>query len=842
MNLLDASCRIAFAALLHDLGKFHERTGLPLAGNRDGLFQTYCPNGVSHSHAAHTGDAWDAIERLAPDLLRGDAFPFASRSAGEDITDSAVNAAAAHHKPASFLQWIIATADRAASGFERQKFDTYNASVDDLNEFTHKNRFQTRLVTLFEQLGPKKNLDCAYPLAALTPDAIFPRLRNAVEPKDDQAAQAEFAALWRDFLHALEGIAVSHRQNWPLWLDHFDSAWLHFTHAIPSATNRGVVPDVSLYDHSKAVAALATALWRWHHEHGKVGADATARLADKDRPDWGDEKLLLIQGDFFGIQDFIFANGGATQKHAHKLLRGRSFQVSLLAELAALALLDALQLPSTSQIINAAGKFLIVAPNTASAHAALAQCRRSFDAWCLDHTCGEIGVGLAATPASCNDLVGGRFKSLIDRLFAELDSAKHRRFDLCGDAPTVLARDFPHGPCDYHGRYPADRARDSDGGAPASCAIARDQIAIGERLTKRARLLVLRDAASFSDTHKLELDYFGYRLAFVAAEEVSGRYGELARDGALVRAWDFDAAAAADTAVDNYRGYARRLVNSYVPTWSEAEIARGIPQGDENDAHPGDLKTLQSIAAGGVGEVALITLKGDIDNLGALFQSGLETPTFARWAALSRQVHAFFALWLPWHCAQRYPDTYTVFAGGDDFFLIGPWEKTIELAGVMRREFRRYVARDDISFSLGATMSHPKTPARHLAEAAEAALAEAKAHPGKNAASLWGVTVGWPAWEQLTASRRDALERLIDGQSTGFLYSLLLLADQAGREQSGGHPEDALWRSRLFYRCARLVKDEATRNALLAEVGAGLTAHRAGYRLPVSLLLYRQRK
>jgi CRISPR-associated protein Csm1 len=861
MDLLAASSRIAFAALLHDFGKFHERTGaLPPNADYDALKTLFCPHGVSHTHAAHTGGVWDVIEPFAPDLLRGDLAPFASRhsaeSTGADITDSMVNAAAAHHKPASFLQWIIATADRAASGFERQKFDEYNESRDDINEFTHKNRFQARLVTLFEQTAPARNLDHAYPLAAISPQALFPQARAKVEPSDDKAAQAEYAALWKQFLQAIDTIPKSHRTNWPLWLDHFDTAWLAFTHAIPSATNRGVVPDVSLYDHSKAVASLAAALWRWHHDHGKTGVGDAALLANRERPDWNEKKLLLIQGDFFGIQDFIFASGGQSQKHAHKLLRGRSFQVALLAELAALKLLEALQLPATSQIINAAGKFLIVAPNTATSRTAVTDCRRAFDAWCIEHTFGEIGVGLASTTASCNDLVGGKFKTLVERLFTELDAAKHRRFDLCGEAPAVMPTGFPQGPCEYHGRFPADLAKEGD--SPASCALSRDQVTIGEALTKHARLLVLRDATSFGK-NALELDYFGYRVVFVADEEASGKYGELARGGELVRAWDFDPPHADGTV---FRGYARRYVNCYVPMFDANDETFADKYGQWEDEagfdrqHP--IKTLHHIACESrrlndrgewQGEIALVTIKGDIDDLGALFQSGLEKPTFARWAGLSRQVNAFFALWLPWFCEHgadgRYRNTYTVFAGGDDFFLIGPWEATIELAGAMRSSFETYVARPDITFSLGAAMTHPKVPVRYLAEATERGLELAKARPGKNAAYLWGVTVGWDSWRELIGARRDSLEQFIeqaDGLSTGFIYNLLQLADQAEREKQGGRPEDALWRSRLAYRCARLVKDKATGHALAREIGDALTLHRGGYRLPVSLLLYRQRQ
>lgn len=383
----------------------------------------------------------------------------------------------------------------------------------------------------------------------------------------------------------------------------------------------------------------------------------------------------------------------------------------------------------------------------------------------------------------------------------------------------------------------ATRPSDAGDDLPASCALSRDQIAIGEALTKRARLLVLRNAGSFNKP--LELDYFGYRIAFVADEDASGKYGALARDGTLVRAWDFDLPEADGK---TFRGYARRCVNSYVPIWRAGEDAdpayARLTADDLGDTAPGKLKTLHAIAAAGGSEIALVTLKGDIDNLGALFQSGLEKPTFARWAALSRQVNAFFALWLPWHCAQHAPDTYTVFAGGDDFFLIGPWAQTITLAGQMRSAFARYVGRDDITFSLGATMAHPKTPARHLADAAERGLEAAKARPGKNAVSLWGATVNWADWHDLTGPRREHLQALIEGESTGFLYGLLQLADQSASPR----PEDALWRSRLAYRASRLVADRTKGRALIAEIGDAMNRYRQAYRLPVSLLLYRQRQ
>ena len=61
-------------------------------------------------------------------------------------------------------------------------------------------------------------------------------------------------------------------------------------------------------------------------------------------------------------------------------------------------------------------------------------------------------------------------------------------------------------------------------------------------------------------------------------------------------------------------------------------------------------------------------------------------------AALSRQLNAFFAIYLPALCQSEtgFSNTYTVFAGGDDFFLMGPWRSQIQLAARMRNEFTRW--------------------------------------------------------------------------------------------------------------------------------------------------------
>ncbi len=874
-QLLNASCRVALAALLHDLGKFAERARISEAEQKDadGIslrnvnVQLVCPhfNGrPTHIHAAYTAIAIDLIERYFPDLVGDDMTPFAPWK-DKNADDSLINAAARHHRPETFLQWIIATADRIASGFERETFARYNQDKTEALQ----NHYTTRLLTLFEQIrldgeSPSaEELQYIYPLKPLAVNSLFPEKKADYLPKDNKAAQAEYRSLWEQFLAGLEQIPKAHRQNLALWLDHFDSLWQCFTHAIPSATAFSVKPEVSLYDHSKTVAALAAALWRYHRETGQESGQLE---------DWDTDKFLLVQGDFFGIQDFIFASGGETRRRAAKLLRGRSFYVSLLMECAVLKVLDGLQLPPTSQVINAAGKFLVVAPNTPQTVEQLKKVQAELDTWFLEHTYGQSGIGLVWLPASCEDFTQGRFSELMRRLFEQLERLKLQRFNLCADNAPAVFEGFldefnaVQGVCKVDGRSPA--AVELTEGVWIS-RLADDQIKVGEYLTKFERLLITCDNL---DHHTLALPIFGYYVSFTQCEDISGKFGQLAREGKLLRAVDF--ALPEEEGKPLWNGYARRAINAWIPRFTADDFDTFDKYEDTDEIYEkavGEAKTLNHLAdedkwlderGEWLGISALMTLKGDVDNLGAIFQRGLGAPSFAKMAALSRQMNAFFSTWLPHLCRTEFPNTYTVFAGGDDFFLIGPWRSTMRLAQRMRNEFKRYVAENpQLHFSAGLSLTKPGLPINYLADLAEEALDAGKsfnpnkqAIPPKNAVTCFGRSVSWEDFDDLLkcAERLDKM-RADFGLSTGYLYDLLHLI---GLAEDLNKPENAIWRSRFCYRTYRMLEtrrrngrklDEAARRRLQAELAEaivqnGIEKHKGNYRIALFTHLYQHRR
>ena len=81
-KLMDASCRVALAALLHDLGKFAERARIEEAEEKDAQgitrkavnIQLYCPHfdgRPSHIHAAYTAMGAALLDLLNSLEMRG---------------------------------------------------------------------------------------------------------------------------------------------------------------------------------------------------------------------------------------------------------------------------------------------------------------------------------------------------------------------------------------------------------------------------------------------------------------------------------------------------------------------------------------------------------------------------------------------------------------------------------------------------------------------------------------------------------------------------------------------------------------------------------------------------
>jgi CRISPR-associated protein Csm1 len=327
--------------------------------------------------------------------------------------------------------------------------------------------------------------------------------------------------------------------------------------------------------------------------------------------------------------------------------------------------------------------------------------------------------------------------------------------------------------------------------------------------------------------------------------------------------------------------WAYRILANHIPRFQSEQDLKDmrydfIPD-EENRFFPGMPKTFAHLGAEAKefsgedktyrGKPFLGLLKADVDYLGYIFSYGLKHDdkakdrfTLSRVAQLSRMMDLYFTGYLQGIIRREYPDTYTIYAGGDDLLLIGPWFQMHYLAKRMRETFGNYTGRNPhVTISAGLTLLHAGYPVNRAVQEAEDLLDTAKKSDPEAKDKICATTNIPMTWEQYIQALDDA--EWIHGQmqgkqkvSTGFVYHTLTLAKDA-EAVANGDVSKAGWRAKLAYHLARNIsgrnKEEKDRKITdwLERLGLDnlfrLTTTTAGiakWQLPITIALYRNRK
>jgi len=860
---------VAIAAFLHDIGRIVDREtfsyleSTPAVGN-DPFLQTLRSKLSEDSPVLH-------VAALLKFFERQEVLPKKLSKPYWKVDESLVELIVGCHVPQQPLHWIIHAASRLSLGMK---------ACQSLTESPH-NANHAGLAPIFEHLmaeelgtsAAKQPFRYIYPIDQVSPDSIFPRLINQADnvPSTQtgryRALLDKFIAAGKELIHKDESLG--------LWFEHFESLVMLFASLIPAAD--GDILDVPLYDHLKASSALATALYLYHK--------ATDSLDTPSIQDDGAKKFLIISGDFYGIQNFIFTSGGEVQKNRSKILRGRSFAVSLFSELAADMLCRRIGIPSICTVFNAAGRFTIIAPNIEKASRVKEEVESTINEWLIKVSHGETSIGIAALEASPEDLFAGSCADLWESLALKMEKKKYRKFDLdrYGGALEDYLDGFgaeqklAHLVCPFCGKRPTvfeAEGTEFVGEAQSACAICRDHLFLGTYLVKKTRLAVTtHDANTEGQSPWLLEPLFGeYKVGFIG-----GGAKKLAQAGHLLKYWDVSVHPEGFMPKD----VTARLINGYVPVCGKEDLddprllaGRRSKQKEEeltDNKNIGAPKTFEHIACmalnpaengdGVCGMDALGVLKADVDWLGLLMSCGLrdERFTLSRLMALSRQMDWYFSLYLPHllNKEKRFNDIYTVFAGGDDLFLIGPWNRIIELAEELHQSFKEYTCGNpSIHLSAGISFHKPHTPLNKLAHQADSSLGKSK-EGNKNQLTLFSETIEWQQWPELI----EIKETLAAWHETGLVNNAMLyrLADfigMAAKEKALNKDEIRLeqmeclkWRALFYYAAERNVgrgvKDKEKRQQMITEfcrAAEWLEKHGSHLKIALWDVLYNFRK
>jgi CRISPR-associated protein Csm1 len=213
------------------------------------------------------------------------------------------------------------------------------------------------------------------------------------------------------------------------------------------------------------------------------------------------------------------------------------------------------------------------------------------------------------------------------------------------------------------------------------------------------------------------------------------------------------------------------------------------------------------------GAAMLGVLKADADNLGAAIRTALGHSTdFTPLKALSQKLDTFFGTKLNAEMSatkSKWNNIYTVFAGGDDLLMVGPWDVIIDFADHARtlfmKEFNPTSKPGGLTISAGCAIVKPKFPIHLSAQQAEELLERAKTGT-KDQFALLGEIWRWSDHAKIIDAGKHLADWVDAGDiQRGWLHTLLELA-LLRRGQSPGRDANlipAMATSRLSYHVAR---------------------------------------
>lgn len=660
--------------------------------------------------------------------------------------------------------------------------------------------------------SPESKNDCRYHLKPFEPLTTFPVSLPALD-------EDEIKGLIKEFEDNIP--ASSHFKSF----DDVLNVWLNilekYTWAVPSDT-RYETSDVSLYDHLRSTSAIAACLYKHH-----INAIKESKRFKTTN------EFILVGGDFSGIQDYIFDITNRGSGGASKRLRARSFFISLFSEVTIHKILHALDLPIVCNLFSSGGKFLLLAPNNEGIKDILRSVKTE-----IEKEIHETYFNQFSFLMSWKDILGFKsqfkvycFFEIADEMFHRLETEKIKKsHNVLLDTKTGLwnTKAFKGtemyeqykdtADCKICGKGPGtheDKEKDEIGESVKCCFICYRDKVLGQELPKCNYIVFGKGSVSHDEEDKGEkIVIFHQRND--GEDKKGDYYVELLKNYR-----------------DNKDYY---LIYDIGKTEEQVELSHLVPIKkyyanyiplDNNEVPTSKVLSFEEISRFSIwqkdekryGSDLLGVLKADVDNLGLIFSKGFENPkraekgldnidrkTVSRYLTMSRMLELFFSGWVREIMSEEYKELlineltiiegidrgclenylksdvinfeniYTVYSGGDDMALVGPWETMIIFTIFLNMQFRKYACNNKfITLSAGLTFVKPKYPIASAIKQAELLLEKSKEY-GKDRITLFGTTVEWHKLPELINFFLFLNEKLIDENSkikSAFLYRLL---------------------------------------------------------------------
>ena len=773
---------VKFSSLLHDIGKFYQRADNVRSGSK--MYDSRYDNLTAEDYGQN-----GAHGKWSADFVRG--------SYGDEIEDLVLH----HHLPSKSINpklcGIVQKADHHSSA-ERIASDEKQEVLD------------TPLISIFSRIALNNSETDEYyiPLEKLDlNDSLYPK-ETTNQAMDGWNLKPDYERLWNEFINEFKLIDA----------EDFDTVLAllkKYTSTIPSATYLSE-SDVSLYDHAKTTAALATCRYLFDRDNKN-------KLTKKDDQDC----YLVVTGDISGIQKFIYriSSPQDAQSGMSKRLRGRSLYITLLAESIVGHLINKLDLNSSNILFCGGGRFTIIAPNTSKAIDAIEDFKEKINLFFIENFNSELYLSLVYEEASGLDLKNFG-KILQDLNSKHFEDKKHKFSQNLEDVFKIEDVNYKE-LCAVCGNGLVNY-KEGDKKICTECAGHEE---LGQAVAN-SRYMVKYENDCEIEGSNFFIDLLNSGYLFKKSKndviKVINKYPEISFTVYILNSTDFT--------------YLIDEVTSENVSFDFKFLGNNVPN------IKGQLLYFEHLAKISKGANKLGVLKMDVDNLGKIFSNGFNHlnednnfSSISRVSSLSFYLDFFFSGLIneivdefkvfidPCNdCADKFDEIeleferdkdtiikksvyrpkegaeicdicmenaistiYINYSGGDDLLVLGPYDDIIKFSESFQSKFKKWTAdNDSINISAGINISGAKFPIGKAAILADDNLEKSK-ECGKNKITLFNEILSWKS-NGLQKGFYDLLDFAEELESyaknkkisMGIVYSLLKIWESRSNVKS----------------------------------------------------------
>lgn len=454
---------------------------------------------------------------------------------------------------------------------------------------------------------------------------------------------------------------------------------------IPSSSNDKIA-DVSLFDHLKTTSAIAACMYKYHESLNDFSINLIKSKSQS--------KFLVFAGELSGLEEYaVSITENLATQGVSKRLKARMFKMQAMLDTISIQIVKELELPISNIIINNGRRIYILLPNTDETINYIKSLNDEIQSTLYSDYYSKIQFNYKYIKITGQDF--SNFAEVFEKLNKSLERKKLMPF-----YNTLIDNNI------WKPNFSFD-------------------IPLGSHICKGCGFEFSQSDNDLGNECMNDMKLGSLLTNIKAYEIVKNKEADIQ----LWKQWGINIITDIDDISDNKFTYMLDFDESYYnKNVCFKTISHYVPKNKDNN-----VMTFDEISKYIDGIKNFGYLKMDIDNMSLIFSDGLKSDednsnnSISRISTISRMINTFFTSYIDKLVKDGFASCYIVYSNDDDFVILGPWHKILDLAIKLNKDFKDFVGDNkDINFSAVIEFSHINTPISYMINKLNEQLEKAK--------------------------------------------------------------------------------------------------------------------